>query len=176
MKTKILLLAIIGLIINSVMGCSSKTNHSETQPTFQGKSANSFSTWVMDNITFPEELKGESAKTIVSFIINESGDLKDISIVKSSGYKSFDEEVIRTLKLSPKWTPGKKDDKPIDVKLSLPVIFSSTNTDNNNANENTNYNLEELDEKPLFNNRHMNTFVNWVAGNVTYPEEARNKK
>ena len=59
---------------------------------------------------------------IASFIVEKNGKVSNIEIVRGLGY-GCDEEVIRLLKMMPVWKPGKKDGKPVRVKLSIPVQF-----------------------------------------------------
>ena len=44
-------------------------------------------------------------------------------VIRSSGERYMDEEALRVVQSMPKWTPGYKDDKPVRVYFSIPVMF-----------------------------------------------------
>jgi TonB family protein len=59
---------------------------------------------------------------LVSFVINKNGNVEDIKIENSLCSES-DKEAIRVFENMPKWEPGEKDSKLIDVKMYFPVEF-----------------------------------------------------
>lgn len=63
-------------------------------------------------------------KVIASFTIKADGSLSGIKIIKSLNKKS-DREVIRALKLSPKWIPAKIGNRFIEMQFTLPVSFEN---------------------------------------------------
>ena len=83
------------------------------------------SIYISDNLKYPNEaLKNHiEGKVLCSFIIDKDGSITDISIVRSSGYDSLDNEAIRMLNAMPKWIPGKQDGKTVRVRYLLPVNF-----------------------------------------------------
>ncbi|HCT70256.1 MAG TPA: energy transducer TonB, partial [Bacteroidales bacterium] len=50
------------------------------------------------------------------------GSLSDIRILRGLGY-GLDDEVLRVIRLMPRWTPGKQRGKPVRVQFNLPVKF-----------------------------------------------------
>ncbi len=84
--------------------------------------------FLAEHIQYPKEAfdQKKEGKVFVSFVVSEEGELIEPTILRSPGY-GFDEEVIRVLQLTNKlaatWVPGKKDEKPVPVKLTLPVMF-----------------------------------------------------
>lgn len=75
-------------------------------------------------IIWPKEIDAEGT-VLVSFIVTKKGELIDIRI-ESSLIKEFDDEAIRVLKLLPKWIPGKKKGKKVDVIIYMPIQFKIT--------------------------------------------------
>ena len=63
---------------------------------------------------------GVGATIIVEFIIDVDGSLIDTKILRN-GDPLLDAEALRVVKSSPKWTPGKHDDKLVKVKYILPI-------------------------------------------------------
>ena len=79
------------------------------------------------NIVYPQEAKenGIQGKVYAEFVVRNDGSLSDIKIVRGIG-ELCDQEVIRVLKLMPKWTPGKQKGKKVHVRFTLPVKFTLT--------------------------------------------------
>jgi len=72
-----------------------------------------------------ENTKEDIHKTgVVEFIINKSGETERPVIRRSLG-KEVDKEVIEMVEKMPRFIPGTKDGKKVDVKFTLPVRFKS---------------------------------------------------
>ena len=63
-------------------------------------------------------------KTYMQFIIEKDGSLSDIVTLKDGGY-GIGDEVIRVLKLSPKWTAATQKGKAVRVMYNLPITVQS---------------------------------------------------
>lgn len=61
-------------------------------------------------------------RVIVSFTVNEKGELSDFSIIRSLGF-GCDEEAIRIIKNGPKWFPATKEDTPVLSSNEVVVRF-----------------------------------------------------
>lgn len=73
------------------------------------------------NLQYP---KGAvNGKVFVTFTVKDDGSLDDIQIVRKLNPVN-DAEVLRVLKLSPKWKPGTRDGEPSDSQYTLPISFS----------------------------------------------------
>ncbi len=98
--------------------------HAEQMPTFQGGDLNMFRMWVQMNVRYPQiaQKKGIAGKVVVSFVIERDGSLTNIKVLNTP-HKSLSDEVIRMLKQSPKWTPGRQNGKIVRVSYNLPVDF-----------------------------------------------------
>lgn len=89
-----------------------------TQPEFPG-GITAFYKFIGSNFKVPAELKS-SGKLLLTFMVEKDGSLSEFEILRDIGFGTG-EEVIRVLKLSPKWTPGKENDEIVRVKYSLPI-------------------------------------------------------
>lgn len=80
--------------------------------------------YLSSKIVYPREAlaNGISGKVLVEFTVDEEGNIINPSIVRSLGY-GCDEEVLRVLASMPKWTPGAMNNKPVKVRLTIPVNF-----------------------------------------------------
>ena len=93
-------------------------------PQFEGKDVKHFNKWVMTQVKYPKEAlkKGISGKVFASFVVDKDGKVKDVKIKKGVD-KLLDDEVLRVVKMSPEWTPGKQRGKAVDVQMMIPVEF-----------------------------------------------------
>ena len=100
----------------------------EEKPSFNGGDANQFVRWVQSNMVFPEAARenGISGRIFVQFTIEPDGSLTNIKILRGLD-PSLDQEVIRVVSSSPKWTPGKQRDKAVRVTYQFPVTFQLRN-------------------------------------------------
>ncbi len=92
-------------------------------PEFPGGQS-AFIEWLTQRLRHPSNMKNVYTKhpVLASFIIEEDGSVSNISIVESVS-PSFDNEVLRVLKLMPKWKPGKMHAKTCRTLVHLPVHF-----------------------------------------------------
>lgn len=98
----------------------------EEMPTFMGGDLSTFRDWVMQNTRYPEEAikNGIEGNVVVNFCVGKDGYIKESRItVLESPDKLLSDEVIRVLKSSPQWTPGKQKGNPVVVQFTLPVGF-----------------------------------------------------
>lgn len=65
-------------------------------------------------------IEGLKGKIFASFVIDIDGTLTNERIIRDIGYGTGT-ELLRVLKLSPKWIPGVKDGKPVCVLYSIPI-------------------------------------------------------
>lgn len=95
----------------------------ETFPQFPGGQSALFE-YLAKNMKFPksEQDKDVKARVVVSFNVCKDGSIADAKIVKSQG-EAFDSEALRLINGMPKWTPGTRDGKAIDVKYTIPIMF-----------------------------------------------------
>ena len=97
----------------------------EKQPEFPGGTL-AFYKFVGSTFKMPAEAEKNKieGKAYMQFVVEKDGTLSDIKTVKDAGY-GIGDEVIRVLKLSPKWTSGSVDGKPVRVMYSLPITIQA---------------------------------------------------
>ena len=97
----------------------------DEMPKFKGGGIDKFQLYVYTKLRYPKEARenGIDGKVIVSFVINKEGKVTDVKIIRSVD-PLLDNEVLRVVKSSPKWTPGKQKGEPVKVQFVLPVTFS----------------------------------------------------
>lgn len=96
----------------------------EVLPQYPGGMSDMFS-FISMNVQYPKDLvkKKVSGKVVVNFIVLKDGSISNVEVMKSV-HPKLDKEAVRVVKLMPKWTPGKQDGKPVNVRLTLPIYFS----------------------------------------------------
>lgn len=76
------------------------------------------------NLRYPESAveKGIEGKVFIKFIVTKDGSVANVTISRSVD-AAIDEEALKVVRMLPKFTPGKKDGKPVNVWYSLPISF-----------------------------------------------------
>ena len=97
----------------------------EKQPEFPGGTL-AFYKFVGSTFKMPAEAEKNKieGKAYMQFVVEKDGTLSDIKTVKDAGY-GIGDEIIRVLKLSPKWTSGSVDGKPVRVMYTLPITIQA---------------------------------------------------
>ena len=110
---------------------SSHYLEADAKPTFNGGDANEFSKWVYSQLKYPEECKnaGITGRVFLSFIVGTDGKVRDVKVLRGA-HEKLDAEAMRVLNMSPDWTPGTKDGKPVPVSFTFPVIFEIPDSEN----------------------------------------------
>lgn len=143
----------------------------EQKPMFNGEDAGKFGLWVFDQIKYPEEAykSGAQGRVTLQFVISKKGDIKDVKVAKSSGNELLDNEAVRVVSMSPAWTPGKVEGKPVDVLYTFPVVFKI-------EGETDDVPFAVVEQKPAFQGSDTMEFTKWVFSQIKYPEEAKEKQ
>ena len=94
----------------------------EEYPKFMGKDANSFKDWIQKNIRYSEIYDDVQGKVVLSFVVDESGNVTNINIIKKLT-PECDAEAVRVVSSSPKWTPAKQNSVPVDFEFTFSIIF-----------------------------------------------------
>lgn len=99
----------------------------EKQPEFPG-GINKFYAYVGKNLKYPSMAveNNVQGKVFLSFVVEKDGKLTDITVTRGLG-SGTDEEAVRVLKSSPRWTPGIQNGKPVRVKYNININFTLQN-------------------------------------------------
>jgi protein TonB len=89
----------------------------EIKPEFPGGRVK-FNHFLDDNYKKSNKRPTIQGKLFTTFIIEKDGSLSNINILRDIGYGTG-EELIRVLKLSPRWKPGKLNNKEVRTLYSL---------------------------------------------------------
>lgn len=101
----------------------------ETFPQFPGGHIALFE-YLSKNIKFPKSKEKEDVRVrvVTTFTVDKDGSITDAKIVRSQG-EAFDNEALRVINGMPKWIPGTQNGKAVRVKYTLPITFSTTDSD-----------------------------------------------
>ena len=58
----------------------------------------------------------------VQFVVNKEGNISDVKALTKNGY-GMEQEVIRLIKIGPKWTPALQDGRTVNAYRKQPVTF-----------------------------------------------------
>lgn len=88
------------------------------------KSDQALLNFIYKNIKYPEfaRLKEVEGLFLVSFIIDENGDISNITVLHGI-CQSIEEEALELMKDMPKWNPGILEGKEVRIKYNLPIRF-----------------------------------------------------
>ena len=102
--------------INEISGVSEK-------PEFPGGDEGLFR-FVTDNIKYPDLARDNKIQgtVFISFVVEPDGSLTNFKTEHGIG-AGCDEEAERVVKLMPKWTPGKQNNKGVRVRVVIPMKF-----------------------------------------------------
>jgi len=101
----------------------------EVKPLFNGKDAETaFREFVYSKVVYPPvaQENGISGRVHMDFVIDEDGSLTNVRILQGAD-PLLDNETLRVINLSPKWTPGKHDGKPVKVLYQFQLVFRLNN-------------------------------------------------
>lgn len=96
----------------------------EEMPEFEGGVAG-LMRYVSQNIVYPQIAReiGQEGTVYVSFVVNESGNVENVKVMRGIGY-GCDEEVVRVVGKMPRWKKaGRNAGHPVKVRFNIPVSF-----------------------------------------------------
>ena len=95
----------------------------EVMPVYPGGDAALFK-FLQENVKYPTEAakKGIQGRVICQFIIEKTGDIDSVKVVRGID-PHLDAEAVRVIKGMPKWTPGTYRGEKVKIKYTLPVNF-----------------------------------------------------
>ncbi|GMQ23501.1 hypothetical protein Aoki45_01830 [Algoriphagus sp. oki45] len=83
-----------------------------------------FTQYMIDNLKYPEAAKEANIQgmVMVTFVVRADGSVDTIEVLRGIG-GGCDEEAVRVVAESGKWTPGKKEGKAVNTQVTLPIQF-----------------------------------------------------
>jgi TonB family protein len=98
----------------------------EKSAKFQDGDILKFRKYVAMNICYPSEAfnnLGMQGKSYVKFIVDWDGQVKEVSVFKSSGFEVLDNEAVRVVRTSPLWCSAKINNVCVPQQFILPIEF-----------------------------------------------------
>jgi protein TonB len=97
----------------------------EVMPSFKGGGLEKFRGWVQSRTTYPQAAidKKIKGKVYLTFIVEKDGSVSNVIVVKGVD-PLLDEEAVKAISESPRWTPGLQRGVPVRVRYSIPLNFS----------------------------------------------------
>ena len=68
-------------------------------------------------------MKGIEGRVLCSFVIGTNGKVSDVRVLRGAGDESLNREAVRVISKMPKWKVGKIGNKPVAVRVVLPIAF-----------------------------------------------------
>jgi periplasmic protein TonB len=98
----------------------------EVMPTFKGGDLNKFRDWVGQRTKYPEEAITNKIRGTVflTFVIERDGSVSNVTVIKGV-HPMLDEEAIKAISESPKWSPGLQRGQPVRVRFLIPLSFTN---------------------------------------------------
>ena len=96
----------------------------ETMPTFKGGDLTEFRNWVGKRTRYPEAaiINKIRGTVFLTFIVEKDGSVSNVTVVKGV-HPLLDEEAVRAISDSPKWSPGLQRGLPVRVRFQIPLEF-----------------------------------------------------
>ena len=95
----------------------------EELPQFPG-GAVEFMKWLTKHLRYPDRARQQKVqgKVVAVFYVEKDGNISGINVTQAL-QPDCDREVMRVLRMMPKWKPGIQNDRPCRTKVCIPVVF-----------------------------------------------------
>jgi len=96
----------------------------DKMPTFKGGNLADFRNWVQKRLRYPTiaQEEGIQGKVYIVFIVDKTGKVTNVKVLRGVD-PLIDNEAVRVVKSSPRWTPGEQRTRKVNVKFSIPILF-----------------------------------------------------
>jgi len=96
----------------------------EVMPSFRGGDFNKFRDWVYNRTNYPQAAIDAKIKGTVylTFIVERDGSVSNVTVLKGV-HPLLDEEAVKAISQSPKWSPGLQRGQPVRVRFQIPLNF-----------------------------------------------------
>ena len=137
----------------------------EQMPQFPGGEA-ALMKYLQSHINYPPMAAetGIGGRVIVRFVVDETGKVGDVEVIRSV-FKDLDREAVRVCKSLPKFTPGRNNGQAVSVWYTLPVTFKLNGKSNTTAADAVAINGQVYSFDELYAKQHPNS-----VGSVGLPE------
>ncbi len=96
----------------------------EVMPTFRGGDINKFREWVQRRTNYPQAAIDAKIRGTVflTFIVEKDGSVSNVTVIKGV-HPLIDNEAVKAISESPKWSPGRQRGQPVRVRFQIPLSF-----------------------------------------------------
>lgn len=96
----------------------------DEMPKFRGGDINKFREWVQKKTKYPDvaTINGIQGKVYITFIVEKDGSVTNVKVLKGID-PLINDEALKSVASSPKWTPGKKRGVAVRVSYLIMVNF-----------------------------------------------------
>jgi periplasmic protein TonB len=97
----------------------------EIMPSFRGGGLDKFRDWIKKRTNYPQEAIDKKIRGTVflSFVVEKDGSVSNINVIKGVN-PLLDNEAVKAISESPKWTPGLQRGQPVRVRYLIPLSFN----------------------------------------------------
>ena len=97
----------------------------EVMPSFKGGDIEKFRLWVRMRTNYPQiaidkKIKG---RVFLTFVVETDGSVSNVTVEKGVD-PILDEEAVKTIQASPKWSPGLQRGQPVRVRFRMSLLFA----------------------------------------------------
>ncbi|MBN1108194.1 MAG: energy transducer TonB [Bacteroidales bacterium] len=96
----------------------------EVMPTFRGGGLEKFREWVNKRTNYPQAAVDAKIRGTVhlTFVVEKDGSVSNVTVLKGV-HPLLDNEAVKAISESPKWTPGLQRGQPVRVRYQIPMSF-----------------------------------------------------
>ncbi len=96
----------------------------EEMPGFQDGGQDAFRDYISKNLRYPETARENNieGRVFVQFMVKADGSVDEAKILRGVD-PDLDEEALRVVRSSPKWTPGRQRGQAVNVAFTFPINF-----------------------------------------------------
>ena len=97
----------------------------EVMPSFKGGGLDKFREWIFKNTIYPQEAIDRKirGKVVLSFVVEKDGSVSNINVLKGVN-PLLDNEAVKVISESPKWSPGLQRGQPVRFRYLIPLDFT----------------------------------------------------
>jgi len=97
----------------------------EVMPTFKGEGLDKFREWITKRTNYPQAAIDGEIKGIVymTFVVEKDGSVSNVEVLRGV-HPLLDNEAVRVISESPKWTPGLQRGQPVRIRYQIPLDFT----------------------------------------------------
>ncbi|HUX58325.1 MAG TPA: TonB family protein [Bacteroidales bacterium] len=96
----------------------------EVMPSFKGGGLGEFRKWVGRRTNYPQAAYDNKIRGTVflTFIVEKDGSVSNVTVIKGVD-PLLDNEAVKAISESPRWTPGLQRGQPVRVRFQIPLNF-----------------------------------------------------